>query len=100
MKIKIRRLEARDWQAIANIYKLGLETENASFETEVPDFNTWDKKFRTDQRWVAVAGDKSLAGRASYPFRLEKFTKELLKSPSIYTLCILADELAHASCLI
>ncbi len=72
MRIKIRRLEGSDWEAVANIYRLGLETGNASFETEVPDYNTWDKKFRTDQRWVAITGDEIVGWAGLMPVSVRK----------------------------
>jgi L-amino acid N-acyltransferase YncA len=43
------------WNEVAEIYRLGLETGNASFETEVPDYETWIKKFREGMIWVAIS---------------------------------------------
>jgi phosphinothricin acetyltransferase len=33
---------AADWTAVARIYREGIETGNATFETEVPDWDAWD----------------------------------------------------------
>lgn len=43
MKIEIKHIKAEDWQAVANIYKLGIETGIATFEMEVPTWEKWDQ---------------------------------------------------------
>ncbi len=53
MKIEIRNFEEKDWPVVADIYRLGLLTRNATFETEAPDFNNWIKKFYPQLLWVA-----------------------------------------------
>ena len=37
-------MQIKDWPSIARIYKEGLATGFASFETDVPDFDTWSAK--------------------------------------------------------
>lgn len=72
MKIEIRHLEARDWEAVAEIYRLGLRTGNATFETEVPDYDTWNKKFHLDQRWVALSREEIVGWAALLPVSIRK----------------------------
>ncbi|MCH4823223.1 GNAT family N-acetyltransferase [Gramella lutea] len=48
----IRELTANDASAILNIYRLGLETRNATFETRVPTWEEWNKKFHRHSRLV------------------------------------------------
>lgn len=36
------------------IYRHGILSRNATFETQVPDFDTWNKKFHSHLRWVAT----------------------------------------------
>ena len=40
MKLAIKKMKYEDWDAVARIYKLGMDTGIATFETEIP---TWDK---------------------------------------------------------
>jgi phosphinothricin acetyltransferase len=53
MKTDIRNFDYSDWPAVSKIYQQGLETRNATFETEVPDYDTWIKKFHAHLLWVA-----------------------------------------------
>jgi len=41
------------WPAVRDIYAQGIATGNATFETEVPDWETWDSSHRRDCRLVA-----------------------------------------------
>lgn len=51
----IRCLELSDWEAVKEIYQLGIDTGNATFETHVPDLDAWLKKFHANLLWVAIA---------------------------------------------
>lgn len=42
----------KDWNEVRNIYQLGLDTGIASFETEAPDWDHFDKKFMNTARLV------------------------------------------------
>jgi phosphinothricin acetyltransferase len=42
------------WPAVREIYREGIATGNATFETEVPDWETWDASHRKDCRLVAL----------------------------------------------
>ena len=53
MNTNIRLFKRSDWDAVADIYRQGLETRNATFETVVPDYETWIKKFHPHLLWVA-----------------------------------------------
>ena len=56
--MNIRPLIASDFPQVAAIYKKGLATGFASFETKVPDWNTWNLKFLDCCRFVLVLNDK------------------------------------------
>lgn len=45
--MSIRLFKADDWKAVAEIYEQGLLTRNATFETQVPDYNSWIKRFHS-----------------------------------------------------
>lgn len=72
MKIEIRNFEERYWPKVAEIYKLGLLTHNASFETEVPDAETWNKKFHPHLKWVAAINDDIVGWAGLLPVSVRK----------------------------
>lgn len=39
----IRPMTPSDWASVAHIYEEGIKTGNATFETEAPPFEKWDK---------------------------------------------------------
>lgn len=46
-----------DWPAVRDIYTEGIVTGQATFETDPPDWETWDRGHRADCRLIAeVAG--------------------------------------------
>lgn len=72
--LEIGALEARDWEAVRAILQEGIDTGQATFETAVPEWSTWDAAHRRDCRLVArldgvVAGWAALSPvsrRAAY----------------------------------
>lgn len=57
MGVFIKQFERSHWEAVSEIYGLGIATENATFETAVPDLDAWLKKFHADLLWVAITDD-------------------------------------------
>jgi len=53
MDIRIERMTPADWDAVAEIYRSGLDTGQASFETAVPAYEEWDAAHMPDPRLVA-----------------------------------------------
>jgi phosphinothricin acetyltransferase len=51
--IAIEPMLADDWPAVRAIYAAGIETGNATFETEPPDWERWDASHLADLRLVA-----------------------------------------------
>jgi L-amino acid N-acyltransferase YncA len=51
--VELRPLEPHDWPAVAEIYWDGMRDGLATFETEVPSWETWDSAHRPDHRLVA-----------------------------------------------
>ena len=49
----VRALQAEDWPEVARIYRDGLATGLASFETDVPAWEQWDAGHLQDLRYVA-----------------------------------------------
>ena len=57
-RIIIRTMEPADWKAVSEIYKEGILTGFATFETEVPSWDQWNSNHIAVCRLVAVAGKK------------------------------------------
>lgn len=61
MPVEIRTMAASDWPAVAEIYRRGLDTGQASFETSVPEYEQWDAGHLPEPRLVAQL-DGTLVG--------------------------------------
>lgn len=64
MDISIVYMKEDDWKTVSKIYKQGIETKNATFETEVPDWDSWNNNHRRDCRLVAKL-DETVIGWAA-----------------------------------
>jgi len=51
--VVVRDLRADDWPEVARIYREGIETGNATFETEVPSWEEWDASHLAAHRFAA-----------------------------------------------
>lgn len=58
---QIRELHPSDWPTIKAIYREGINTGIATFETEVPEWEFWDKKYHSFCRFVATEQNEVLA---------------------------------------
>jgi L-amino acid N-acyltransferase YncA len=58
MNITIRAFRNTDWDVVSEIYRQGILTRNATFETELPEYDTWIKKFHSHLLWVALLNDQ------------------------------------------
>lgn len=70
MNICIRPMTAGDWTAVADIYRQGIATGNATFEQQVPAWENWDKGHLPQCRIVAemvgvIAGWSALSAVSS-----------------------------------
>ncbi|MBK6729633.1 MAG: N-acetyltransferase [Bacteroidetes bacterium] len=52
--IEIRPLVQDDYPAIKNIYDMGIAAGNATFETQSPEWEIFDKKFLPHSRFVSL----------------------------------------------
>jgi len=55
-KVEIGPMLPSDWTAVRRIYVEGIETGNATFETEPPSWEVWDAAHRADCRLAARDG--------------------------------------------
>jgi phosphinothricin acetyltransferase len=54
MKVEIRQLNVEDWPKVEAIYRQGIESGNATFETQTPSWQQWDEAHLQVCRLVAV----------------------------------------------
>jgi L-amino acid N-acyltransferase YncA len=67
VKIDIQPLTEADWDDVRRIYKEGIETGNATFETEPPSWNDWDRSHLSNCRLAAWFGDRLVGWAAMSP---------------------------------
>src|SRR3954451_2807341 len=65
--LTIEALMHADWGAVRSIYMEGIATGNATFETEAPSWETWDRGRREDCRLVARAEGRVVGWAALSP---------------------------------
>ncbi len=64
---QIKSFSETDWPEIATIYKEGIDTGIATFETEVPSWETWNDSHIKSCRLKAVLDDKIVGWAALSP---------------------------------
>jgi L-amino acid N-acyltransferase YncA len=62
--IKIGQMTDKSWTDVARIYESGIATKNATFQTEAPDWNSWDNAHRKDCRLIATIDNKIIGWAA------------------------------------
>lgn len=67
MKIEIKHIQPSDWQLIAAIYKLGIETGYATFETKIPSWKQWNETHIKTCRLAAWLENKIVGWAALSP---------------------------------
>jgi L-amino acid N-acyltransferase YncA len=65
MHITIHPMQAADWTAVAHIYAAGIATGEATFETEVPGWETWHASRLPHSRFVARSEAGEVVGWAA-----------------------------------
>ena len=53
MPLLVEALGPADWDAVRTIYTQGIATGDATFETDVPSWDEWDRSHLGDCRLVA-----------------------------------------------
>ncbi len=62
--LQIRTLAVEDWDSVCSIYRAGITTGNATFETEAPDWTRWNNSHLPTPRLVAISS-QSVVGWAA-----------------------------------
>jgi phosphinothricin acetyltransferase len=63
----VRDLRHKDWPAVKAIYEQGIAGGNATFETEAPSWDDWDRTHLEGHRLVALQDDKVVGWAALSP---------------------------------
>jgi len=58
MEIVVKPLLITDWTSVSKIYKEGISTGIATFETECPNWEKWNAKYLQCCRFVAIIEDE------------------------------------------
>lgn len=66
-QILIRPMATTDWKSVSRIYAEGIATGYATFETQVPTYDAWDKSHMPSCRIVAVEQETILGWAALSP---------------------------------
>ena len=67
MQFSIDKLIADDWEQVRSIYMEGIETGNATFESEAPDWDNWHSSHMQECCLAARAGNTILGWAALSP---------------------------------
>ena len=67
MDFQITLMQPEHWPAVREIYREGIATGNATFETEIPDWERWDNAHRRDCRLIARHGAQIFGWAALSP---------------------------------
>ena len=72
MELIIREMKLEDWEAVSFIYKEGINTKIATFQSTVPLYEEWDHEHIKKCRLVAAVGGKIVGWTAlsNYSSRL------------------------------
>lgn len=66
-QLTIRPMDPSDWDAVARIYKEGIATGFATFETEVPSYESWDQAHMNSCRFILTENNRVLGWAALSP---------------------------------
>lgn len=67
MDYEIIPMQPADWQAVCEIYRQGIATGNATFETELPEWEKWNSAHRQHCRLIAREEEEILGWAALSP---------------------------------
>ncbi|TAL66284.1 MAG: N-acetyltransferase family protein [Bacteroidetes bacterium] len=79
----VRAMQQEDSSRVLEIYRMGLERGNSTFETEVPSWKEWDSKHLTHSKYIFEDNGIILGWVALSPFSERKVYKGMAEV-SIY----------------
>lgn len=66
-KLLFRELKKTDWESVSKIYQEGLDTGNATFELNLPDWNEWNSGHIKECRIIAEIDNEVVGWSALSP---------------------------------
>jgi len=72
MEVIFRPMIDADWLQVVEIYKLGIDTGNATFDTEIPNWDKWNSGHIQVCRIVAVTENEIIGWAALVPVSTRK----------------------------
>ena len=78
--MEIQVLKKKHYKDVARIYSEGLDTGIATFETEVPSWKAWKKKFLKVGQFVAIKNDEVIGWCALSPASKREVYKGVAES--------------------
>jgi len=87
-KLIIRKMETSDLNEVLKIYKGGIETGMATFETIVPSNQVWDERHHVTLRFVAEEHNRVVGWIAISPVSTRTVYLELEKLVFIYRVIV------------
>jgi L-amino acid N-acyltransferase YncA len=67
MNVTVEKMKDEDWPAVKEIYQEGIDTGNATFESEAPEWKQWNKSHLHECRLVAKSEEKIVGWVALSP---------------------------------
>lgn len=67
MEYIIDKMKQYDWEQVSNIYLEGIQTGKATFQSEIPSFENWNKSHVSSCRLVVRDGNEVLGWTALSP---------------------------------
>lgn len=58
MELSIRPMNEHDWPDVAEIYRQGIATGKATFQSKIPEYRDWNASHLPICRFVAIANEK------------------------------------------
>ncbi|MFA5341592.1 MAG: N-acetyltransferase family protein [Clostridia bacterium] len=58
----IREMRPEDWKEVSRIYQQGIDAKNATFETLLPDYSSWDNSHLKECRLVSTDTEGNING--------------------------------------
>ena len=81
--MEFSEIDKHNFDAVAEIYKTGIQTGNATFETTIPSYEEWDKKHLPFGR-IVLLKDKNIMGWASLSKVSDRCVYEGIAEVSVY----------------
>lgn len=82
--MRIVELTENHWLEVAAIYKEGIETKNATFRTEVPDWNSWNFLHHKHSRFIAINDFEEIVGWSALAPISNRFEYRGVAEVSVY----------------